>query len=80
MADSALVVSGVENALGVTEKGKLPGTAIGCGSGGEFILCGSANLIGASNDHAEKIAVTFSRDQIGIQQTGCFRGRFGSVA
>src|SRR5712672_3420937 len=80
MAHATLVVSGVKNALGVAKKRKFSSAAVSRGSSGEFILRGSANLIGAGDDHAKKVAVTFSGDQVGIQQAGRVSGSLGSVA
>ena len=79
MADAALVVSGAKNALGVAKKREFSGAAVSHGSCREFVLRGSADLIGAGDDHAKKVAIAFSRDQISIQQASCICGNLGGA-
>ena len=74
MADRALVIRGVKLAVRITEEGKFAGAAVDHRSGGEFVLRGSAEIIGADNHHAKNVAVELSGDQIGLEQSRGLRG------
>src|SRR5690349_14102617 len=69
-AYGAFVVSGMENALGIAEKGEFTGAAVGFRRGGEFVLGGSAEIVGADNHVAEGIAVVLAGSEIGANQAG----------
>src|SRR5438128_7947603 len=71
MADRALVVGCMELALGVAKEGQLARAAVRRRSCGEFVLCGSAQIICADDDHAKYIALTFTGNQVGFEQARC---------
>src|SRR6516164_11867628 len=70
MTYGSLMVGCVQPALGIAEKGKFAGAAVGEGSSGEFVLRGSAKVIRSDNHHAKDVAITLAGSQTGFQNSG----------
>src|SRR5581483_7057412 len=69
-ADSALMIGGVYLAVGSAEEGTLSGAPVGCGSGGQLIVGGRAQIAPTHDDVTERVAVLFARGETGINPTG----------
>ena len=76
MAEAALMVAGVELAGGIAEEGEATCSGVDGGGGGELILRGSADIVGADDDHAEVIAVVASRGEVVVKKPCGVRGSF----
>src|SRR5438477_7569171 len=80
MANPALMVRRVEFAFRVPKEREFAGAAISGRGGGELVLGGCANIVGADNHHTEKISTTLSRHQGRVEQICGFGGRLGCTA
>src|SRR5579862_1502669 len=80
VADAALMIAGVVLAIVVAEKREASGSGVNGGSGGRFVLRGSAEIVCADDDHAEAVAVVLAAGEVGIEQAGGVSGNFCALA